>query len=354
EDLIKSCKEIEGLFGHSFLDIEFAFNKKGTLFILQVRPIVTVYKEDLSSIDLVGELGKVSKFIKKNSSKRNGLLGDSVIYGVMPDWNPAEIIGLKPKPLSLSLYKELITDKVWSQQRYNYGYRDLRSFPLMTSLTGMPYIDCRVDFNSFVPRDISKKTAEKLVNYYLNKLKENPSFHDKVEFEIIQSCFHFNINKRLDELSNNGFTKKEINSIRNSLLKTTNHIINPQNGLYVKDTEAVKILEAKHKEVLDSNISEHKKIEQLIKYCKKYGTLPFAGIARSAFIATQLLRSLVEVKIISQDDYNSYMNSLSTVAKHMNNDLYDYSKNKISKRNLFNKYGHLRPGTYDILSPRYD
>ena len=35
----------------------------------------------------------------------------------MPDWNPAEIIGIKPKPLALSLYKGLITDSIWSQQR---------------------------------------------------------------------------------------------------------------------------------------------------------------------------------------------------------------------------------------------
>ena len=33
----------------------------------------------------------------------------------MPDWNPAEIIGIKPKPLALSLYRELITDHIWQR-----------------------------------------------------------------------------------------------------------------------------------------------------------------------------------------------------------------------------------------------
>ena len=46
----------------------------------------------------------------------------------MPDWNPAEIIGIKPNQLSTSLYKYLIMDSVWSLQRFEYGYRDLR-FP---------------------------------------------------------------------------------------------------------------------------------------------------------------------------------------------------------------------------------
>ncbi len=45
------------------------------------------------------------------------------IFGVMPDWNPAEIIGLRPWPLSLSLYRELVTDAIWAYQRDNYGYR---------------------------------------------------------------------------------------------------------------------------------------------------------------------------------------------------------------------------------------
>ena len=39
----------------------------------------------------------------------------------MSDWNPAEMIGLKPKPLALSLYKELITDLVWAESRKSYG-----------------------------------------------------------------------------------------------------------------------------------------------------------------------------------------------------------------------------------------
>ena len=29
-------------------------------------------------------------------------------------------------------------------------------------------------------------------------------------------------------------------------------------------------------------------------------------------------------------------------------------KRKLDKKNFLKKYGHLRPGTYDILSPRYD
>ena len=70
----------------------------------------------------------------------------------MPDWNPAEIIGVRPKPLRC-LIPGPDHDATWAYQRGNYGYRNLRSMPLMMS-HGLPYIDVRVSFNSFVPEDV--------------------------------------------------------------------------------------------------------------------------------------------------------------------------------------------------------
>ena len=110
----------------------------------------------------------------------------------MPDWNPAEIIGVKPKRLALSLYKEIITDEIWAYQRDNYGYRSLRSFPLLHSFLGVPYIDVRVSFNSFIPKNLHDSISTKLVNYYLEELSKNSNHHDKVEFEIVYSCLFWN------------------------------------------------------------------------------------------------------------------------------------------------------------------
>ena len=60
-------------------------------------------------------IGKLEKYyITKNKNKR---FGDTNLYGVMPDWNPAEIIGILPKPLSQSLYEEIITNKIWALSR---------------------------------------------------------------------------------------------------------------------------------------------------------------------------------------------------------------------------------------------
>ena len=143
----------------------------------------------------------------------------------MPDWNPAEIIGLRPKRLAISLYKELITDETWAYQRDNYGYKNLRSHPLLVSFLGIPFIDTRVSFNSFIPKNLNNKTAKKLVNHYLSELHTNKNHHDKVEFEIIFSCFYFGIEQKLEKLKKRDFSKNELDDIKNSLLSLTNKII---------------------------------------------------------------------------------------------------------------------------------
>ncbi|MBI4947289.1 MAG: hypothetical protein HY840_12920 [Bacteroidetes bacterium] len=354
QKLIIALKEIEFFFASSFLDVEFAVNKKEEIFIFQVRPIVKAGKENYSELAYQNALLGVFKKIKKLSSPHPNLLGDKTLFGVMPDWNPAEIIGIKPKQLAVSLYKEIVTDNIWAYQRDNYGYRNLRSHPLMIMFLGVPYIDVRVDFNSFIPKQLNERIAEKLVNYYLDKLTHSPALHDKVEFEIVHSCYYFNLSDKLQDLKKHGFSVQEITLIKKSLIELTNNIINPKFGHYKKDVEKIKLLSAKYDQVFSSHLSLVDKIYWLIEDCKRYGTLPFAGIARSAFIATQFLRSLIDVGIISKEDYQSFNYSLNTITQKLTEDLGKLKQGNILKKDFLEKYGHLRPGTYDIMSLRYD
>jgi glutamine kinase len=354
QKLIRAFNELEKIFENNFLDIEFGVNNNKEIFIFQVRPIVTKNKSNNYKLNLNEALFKVEKKIEKLSSPHPNLYGESAIFGVMPDWNPAEIIGIKPRRLSLSLYKEFITDNIWAYQRDNYGYLNLRSHPLLVSFLGVPYIDVRVDFNSFIPKNLAHKTARKLVEFYLKKLSDSPNLHDKVEFKIVHSCYYFNLEEKLKELNQNGFNKNEIYEIKESLLQLTNKIIDPNFGHYKKDLSKINELVVKKEEIRLSNLSQIDKIYWLTEYCKRYGTLPFAGIARAAFISTQILNSLQEMEVISSNDYNSFLGSLNTITSEMEGDLSDLFSNKISKAEFLKKYGHLRPGTYDILSLRYD
>lgn len=352
--LLMDCAKIETFLNNSALDIEFAIDEKGIIYILQVRPIAKGNKKEYAHIDLKPSLRRIYKKVKKLSTQHPFLLGHTTCFGVMPDWNPAEILGVRPRKLSISLYKELITDNIWAHQRYDYGYRDLTMHPLMISFCGIPYIDTRITFNSFIPKNLNTRIAEKLVNYYLNKLAEYPKYHDKVEFEIVFSCYYFGLPRKLKELLNYGFNENEITRIEFALLELTNRIISPQTGLYRKDIDKIAVLEENYNKIINSEISLVDKIYWLIEECKAYGTLPFAGVARAGFIAVQFLCSFVDMGIIGKDKYDSYMNTLDTINKKMNCDLKKYYRGELSKEAFLEIYGHIRPGTYDIMSKRYD
>ena len=343
--IVEFTEEIINKSNNTFIDIEFAIDNKNKVHLLQVRPIVKVNKintPDSKKVSL--SLLKLSKKIEKLQKPHHSLLGKSTAFGTMPDWNPAEMIGIQPKPLALSLYQELITNAVWANQRRSYGYRDLSSNQLMTTFLGTPYVDIRVDFNSWIPNSISDKLADKLVNFYINKYKKNIDLHDKIEFEIIYTCFNFGTKERLKELSNNNFSKHEIVEITNSLKDITNKSFEE----FDRDSESLKKLTDNFYKVMNSEMYIIDKIYWLVEDCKKYGTLAFAGLARCGFIAVDLLNSLEKIKIISEEEKYNFFRSINTITSEMSIDI-----SKLNKKKFINKYGHLRPNTYDITSMNY-
>ena len=351
--IIQALLELESIFDNNALDVEFAFTKNGDLYILQVRPLVMTNKKNYFNTINGNILERLQKQIDNLSLRHPHILGNKTIFGVMPDWNPAEIIGLKPKRLALSLYKELVTDNIWAYQRDNYGYRNLRSHPLMYSFLGVPYIDVRLSFNSFIPKNLDTTIADKLVNYYIDSLESKPYLHDKVEFEIVFSCYDFNLPNKLQVLKNYGFNQNELKRIEFSLLSLTNDILNSKNGLYLKDLEKIKILDMRFNSIMKSDLSIIDKIYWLIEDCKRFGTLPFAGIARAAFVAMQMINSLVDIGFFSVDEKNQFLLSLKTINKELSIDMIKMQNGILQKEEFLEKYGHLRAGSYNILSPSY-
>lgn len=346
--LLAALVELEAFFGQDNLDVEFAVTQQDELYILQVRSLcMTEERVDLGR--QAQELARIAEKIKQNNQPKPFLCGRKIAYSVMTDWNPAEMIGVRPKTLAMSLYKEIITDSVWAYQRDNYGYRNLRSFPLMVNFGGLPYIDVRVSFNSFIPAQLEEEISGKLADYYIEQLIKNPQKHDKAEFEIIFSCYTLDLPERIQALREFDFTDGEIEKILSSLRDVTNRIIDHKNGLWRKDYAKIERLEKRYSEIIDSDMDKLEKVYWLLEDCKRYGTLPFAGLARAAFIAVQLLKSMVACGILTDRDYEQFMNGVDTVSSRMN---CDYKE--LSKKAFLKKYGHLRPGTYDISSLRYD
>lgn len=343
--------ELLALFGDVPVDCEFAVTCDGqaeVLWLLQARPLIlTGPLEDEVSQSV--RLQRIHDKVARGMQPHPFLMGRRTVYGVMPDWNPAEIIGVRPKPLALSLYRELVTDAIWAYQRHNYGYRNLRSFPLMPHFFGLPYIDVRLSFNSFIPADLDDGLAGRLVDHYIDRLLSEPTLHDKVEFEVVFSCYTLDLPQRLERLAEAGFSKDERGAIADSLRRLTNRIVHPKDGLWREDAAKLNTLNARREELLASSADPLERIYWLLEDAKRYGTLPFAGLARAGFVAVQMLKSLVAVGVFSDADYDSFMGGVSTVSGQLARD-----RATLDKVTFLSRYGHLRPGTYDILSPRYD
>ena len=267
----------------------------------------------------------------------------------MADWNPAEMIGVKPKTLAMSLYSELITDTIWSKQRKKYKYKDVSPNILMVNLAGSPFIDLRTDFNSFLPHGLDISLEKKIINNFLKILKKRTYLHDKIEFELIPTCYDLSISK----LKLNFLNKKTKKEYLSRIKETTNYIINPQNDLLNKEISKINNLEKSIDEIQKFKISEIQKIFFLISACKKQGTLPFSGIARIAFICTKILRSLLDRNYVDAKFIEKIYLSIPTITKKMNEDYVKILRSKNTKKKFLNKYGHLRPFTYSIVSKNY-
>ena len=353
--LIFAIKEIERISNHDKLDIEFAITNN-SIVIFQVRPLTTIKKEITHKISV-----KIENEIKANQKKillhKKKLHDQSKIaFSNMTDWNPAEIIGSNPSILDYSIYNYLIMKDSWSKGRELLGYNNPKN-GLMEKFSGRPYVNVNASFSSLLPSKMNPKLRKKLINYFLTKLEEKPYLHDKVEFDILFTCYDFSLSNRMKDLLNYGFTKNELKIIKNELLNFTNKLIKSTPSILKDTNEFLKILEAKRNVRKESMTTYKEKLanaENLLNDCKKYGTTQFAAVARLAFIGKILLNGLVDISKIDKHDIERFMNSISTPVSEFQNELFNLKNKTITKTNFLKKYGHLRPGTYDITINRYD
>ncbi len=338
---------LQKIYDNNRLDIEFCI-KNNKFYIFQCRSL-----KPLKNVndDLIREtLINIKKKIIKLNKPIPNLCGNHTIFSNMCDWNPAEMIGIKPFPLATSLYSELITDNIWSKQRSDYGYKDVSPNRLMVNLAGSPFIDVRTDFNSFLPKDLPKKIQDKAIKFYLSQLKKFPSNHDKIEFNIVETCYDFDTKQRLKKFLN----VKEVKIYSNYLRKLTNNIINKKRKILDKEIGKLYYLEKRLKNLKKTSLSEIQKIYFIADDCKKFGSLPFAGIARVAFIYTKLINTLKKRKYITEEDYELFYENCETITNKMNIILNKIKKNPRKKAAFLKEFGHLRPLTYSITTKNYE
>lgn len=349
--LISAVLELEDLLATTYLDIEFAMDEKVQPILLQARPMTSTKKWGNSSIDKFESLLNSTKLelnsVLKSSS---GVFGELNILGQMPDWNPVEMIGRVPRSLAFSLYKTLITDGAWLSGRSQMGYHKPSSQNLMLALAAQPFIDTRLSFNSFLPQGISSIIGEKLVDAWISKLKDSPHLHDKVEFEIVSTCYDFDFNRRAGPFLGKILKREEVGEFKERLKDLTFPLIRGENDASIKKCmDKVNKLEERqnHPNFMNSTLGE------LIDDCISLGTIPFAMLARHGFIAQSILDSLKRIGILDESDLVRFHTTTPTVASKLVKNLNLLSGTDDDRKNFLRIYGHLRPGTYDILSPCY-
>lgn len=360
--LLAAVQEVEAVFPDQPLDIEFGITRDEQVVIFQARSLAA--NRNAPAVDdrriqrLIEDMK--AKFLRF-SRRVPHLAGDYTIYGDMPDWNPAEIIGDRPNTLDYTLYRYLITNNIWHEARTSLGYVDVFPGELMTSFARKPYIDVRLSFNSMVPKGVPWPLREKLLAYYLDLLYHNPRLQDKVEFQVLWTCYDFNTEAKTEILRRHGFTAAEVDAFRKELRKLTAGMLHHAPRIFESDLADLEVL-ARRRQAVTASLRNGEEsvwdILQAVHYnlqnCRRFGTLPFSRLARLAFVANSLLISLKETGLLSQDSVERLQLSVNTVAKTFSRDLESLSSGSLDAYHFFSAYGHLRAGTYDVTSPRYD
>lgn len=360
-ELVYLARRLESFFRNDALDIEFCRDGAGRVHILQVRPIAAPGRWMPDIIEQTSQrISFVEDYIERLNSPRPGLFGKRTLFGVMPDWNPAEMIGVTPRPLATSLYRNLITHRVWSLAREEMGYRALPPEELMYILAGRPYIDVRCSFNSFLAAGIADETAEILVNAWLDRLDGNPELHDKVEFGVVSTVHDFTFDQTFAERYPGLLDAARFADMKTGYLNLTRNNVrfDPESSL-CQALHKVEHLASRQRETcLPAAIGCQPYVllawvRKLLEECRTFGTLPFSVIARHAFMAEALLRSAVERGALSPERLRELRRGIRTVTSDFSEDIFRVFEGQLEPKEFMARYGHLRPGTYDILSPRY-
>jgi glutamine kinase len=355
--LMLAIQELEHVMGSQFLDVEFALSQNFTPYLLQVRTITTQSNWNRAVAKRIDTaLQGIQTLVKARLRPMAGVYGKTTVLGQMPDWNPAEMIGRAPRALSFSLYKTLITDNAWRIARETMGYAVPIGQPLMVSLAGQPFIDTRLSFHSFLPNDLSPEISNKLVDLWVRRLQKHPELHDKIEFEVAITTYSFDIDEKIETFIGVALSQAEQSALKESLRQQTRELLTDScEGGISKALAKVEKLAGQQVEYSQSSTAlDVTALFGMIDDCIRLGTVPFSILARHGFIARTILLSLNERGILNMEDIQSIQSSVRTVASAIVNDMRRFQLGELSRSDFMAEYGHLRPGTYDILSRRYD
>lgn len=325
---------LESTLKRTALELEIAVDHRGRLRLLQVTPSTRISSHAAPRVSTAlheKRWAQAAREFEKRAQPRDGELGRQPLFGLMPDWNTAELLGEHPRPLAASLFDALIGNCAWRQARINSGYRRSAVHPLLGFIAGRPYVNVRTSLNSLIPDGVPDATARRVIAESINTLSQQPELHDRIETDLFPTCVGFANEGRL-QLSNAGLSKADQQLWHAALLA-----LEPSWQAFSKRATAYHDVENFVLKVVVETRNDEvgtAKLRSALASIRSAVALPFAMHARLAFVARFQLASLVTAGAISQKRLDTILGCVAVAN----------SVEGLIARDA----GVLRPATFDI------
>ena len=326
--------QLESTLKRSALELEIAVDNRGRLRLLQVTPSTRpathpCTRESMHSAER--RWINTEREFDQRAQARDGELGRKPLFGLMPDWNTAELLGEHPRPLAASLFDALIAKSAWRRARINLGYRRSAVHPLLAFIAGRPYVDVRASLNSLIPKGLSDAALRRVIEAGINKLGQQPDLHDRVETDLFPTCIGF-ANEWTSQLSEAGLSTTDQRLWRAALIAMETRWQQFSAHANVSDETAKRAHDTLIATCIDTANAED--LLRAIGLIRDGFALSFAMHARLAFVARFQLASLVRVGAVSQKRLDHLLGCVSVVN----------SIDGLHARDA----GLLRPATFDV------
>ena len=329
--LVVAMKTIERRFVSSSLDVEFAL-RNNMLYILQCRPITT----SQAKMDKLREKRLLMRIQSVNTMIASRFHGD--VLGDMIDINPAELLGVTPTLLDISIFKYLFADKVVERVRRDMGYDPL-DIGLLRVVEGKPYVSMRAAAFSFRPLGIPDEMYECLVGVYRNALIHNPALQSRVEFDVFAMDSGEKLERAMEEAR---LDNKEKAVVREAFLRIEAVFLHVSRAQAISFDAFARDYQQRTATLGDAPLNE-------ILGHVAHGTEMFVRVARLAFYWKNRFEELHP-----QENLNSLIGGhIRSVNGQLYSDLVACRNGTIAREEIVERYGHLRPGQFSVFGESY-
>ena len=277
----------------------------------------------------------------------------------LASWRPAEILGLNPRPLDCSLYKEFITSGKWNESISHFGYANEVN-DIMQKIGNKPYISVDYSIAGLTPKSLSPNIKFKLKEYYIDKLKKRPQMHERLERDLIFNCYDFATKDKLIELMDYGFSDSEIKELSEALYEVTTNIMNIYEDVFKRDFDDLsRLTDLRHEirsytPLKETNIMKvYKYINDLVQAIEDFGAHQYIRQSRCDIIARSLLKSLADKGYFTHEEIYRFISSIETEETKFEDYINRYIHGEINTDEFNELYGHLRVKTFDIRTDCY-